>query len=119
MLLAIRGHGLISAYFPKLEGGYFRNWRGFTSEIGLIKEYFAVGGQVQHAILGIVILGVLNYQAAQVWIARGGSTEDLIFSPTFFKAFPIPFVGLRETGLRTGNSITINNNFGITPYNLA
>jgi hypothetical protein len=34
VLLAIRGHKLILAYLPKLEGVYFRNWRGFTSEIG-------------------------------------------------------------------------------------
>ena len=51
------------------------------SGLGLTKGYFAVGGQVQHTILGTIALAVLNYQTAQAWIARGGVTMDPVFAP--------------------------------------
>jgi hypothetical protein len=51
------------------------------SGIGLTKGYFAVGGQVQHTILGTIALAVLNYQTTYAWIARGGITHDLVFAP--------------------------------------
>jgi hypothetical protein len=51
------------------------------SGIGLTKGYFAVGGQVQHTILGTIVLAVLNYQSTFAWIERGGITNDEVFDP--------------------------------------
>jgi hypothetical protein len=51
------------------------------SGVGLTKGYFAVGGQVQHTILGTIALAVLNYETTYAWIARGGITHDLVFAP--------------------------------------
>ena len=51
------------------------------SGLGLTKGYFAVGGQVQHTILGTIALAVLNYQTTYAWIARGGTTQDPVFAP--------------------------------------
>ena len=60
------------------------------SGLGLTKGYFAVGGQVQHTILGTITLAVLNYQTAHAWIARGGVTQDPVFAPA------PPMHGIRE-----------------------
>jgi hypothetical protein len=49
--------------------------------IGFTKGYVAVGGQVQHTILGTLALAVLNYQTTYAWIARGGKTQDALFAP--------------------------------------
>jgi hypothetical protein len=49
--------------------------------IGLTKGYIAVGGQVQHTILGTVAMAVLNYQTTFAWIERGGITNDDVFDP--------------------------------------
>jgi hypothetical protein len=51
------------------------------SGIGFTKGYVAVGGQVQHTILGTIALAVLNYQTTFAWIARGGCTQDPVFAP--------------------------------------
>jgi hypothetical protein len=58
--------------------------------IGFTKGYVAVGGQVQHTILGTLALAVLNYQTTYAWISRGGKTQDALFA-----ALPIMH-GVRE-----------------------
>jgi hypothetical protein len=60
------------------------------SGIGLTKGYIAVGGQVQHTILGTIALAVLNYQTTLAWIERGGITNDDVFDPA------PPYFGKKE-----------------------
>jgi hypothetical protein len=69
---SIQRRGIIEGSFGTLKA---------RSGIGLTKSYFAVGGQVQHTILGTIALAVLNYQTTHAWIARGSTTQDPVFDP--------------------------------------
>ena len=49
---------------------------------GLDKGWIAVGGQVQHALLGTIKMAATNIQNSQSWILNlGGETQDPVYAP--------------------------------------
>jgi hypothetical protein len=69
--------------FVQRRGGIEGSFGVFKSRagIGFTKGYFAVGGQVQHAILGTIAFSAMNCQITEGWIARGGITKDPVYAP--------------------------------------